>query len=258
MVEEQAAICYEQPLNERVRTFLRLEFLFTQARHHLEDTSQWGRRAMLDTLLDTLTLLSRSDLKTDIIKELQEQYQSLKRLERRPGVDGGRLNSVLDELGNALDGMHGMSAQSASTILKHNEFLNTILNRSAIPGGTCVFDLPGYHHWLTQPQDAQQGDIDEWLAPLEPYREAVRVILQLLRQSQPPVQREAEGGVFVQTLEQPCGLMRVVLEAPSPLYPEISAGKHRFTIRFMEQPNAAERAIPTSRDVSFRVALCAI
>lgn len=258
MVEERTVSCFEQPLNERIRTLLRLEFLFEQTRHHREDTTQWGRRAMLHTLLDTLTLLSRSDLKTDIIKELQEQHGSLKRLERRTGIDNSRLTAVLDELESALHAMHGTAAQSASTVLKQNEFLNTILNRSAIPGGTCVFDLPGYHHWLEQPLEAQQKDIAGWLRPLEAYGEAVAIILRLLRQSQQPAPCEAPGGVFVQTLDRPYGLMRVLLAVPSPLYPEISAGKHRFTVRFMEQANAGERAVPTSRDVDFRLALCAI
>ena len=33
---EAAPIVYEQPLNERMRTFLRLEFLYTQATYHSE------------------------------------------------------------------------------------------------------------------------------------------------------------------------------------------------------------------------------
>ena len=32
---ELTPVIYEQPLNERMRTFLRLEFLYTQATYHL-------------------------------------------------------------------------------------------------------------------------------------------------------------------------------------------------------------------------------
>jgi len=35
--------------------------------------------------------------------------------------------------------------------LRDSEFLNAIKHRSAIPGGTCEFDLPDYTHWLNQP-----------------------------------------------------------------------------------------------------------
>ena len=42
---ESAPIVYEQPLNERMRTFLRLEFLYTQASYHSESPNPWSSRA---------------------------------------------------------------------------------------------------------------------------------------------------------------------------------------------------------------------
>ena len=36
---------FEQPLNERMRTFLRLDFLYSQALYHNEKASPWGSRA---------------------------------------------------------------------------------------------------------------------------------------------------------------------------------------------------------------------
>jgi hypothetical protein len=40
-------ILYEQPLNERIRSFLRLEYLFQQAAYHLSRQSEWDSRATL-------------------------------------------------------------------------------------------------------------------------------------------------------------------------------------------------------------------
>ena len=42
------AVVYEQPLNERMRTFLRLDFLYSQALYHNEKGSSWGSRAAVD------------------------------------------------------------------------------------------------------------------------------------------------------------------------------------------------------------------
>src|ERR1041384_579668 len=137
-------IAFEQPLNERVRTFLRLEFLFAQQKHHRNDRSAWGVRATLHALLDILTLVSRSDIKAEIIKELNDQHAALSRLKARPGVDPGRLNAVLTEINTALNGMQGLNAQFIASALRDNEFLISVLHRSTIPGGTCVFDLPAY------------------------------------------------------------------------------------------------------------------
>lgn len=258
MADTHDYLCFEQPLNERIRTFLRLEFLFRQVNYHLADQTAWGRRATIHALLDTLILLSRSDIKTDVIKELSEQHQSLSRLERRRGVDSGRLGEVLQDLNEVLEAMHGLSAQSAGTILKSNEFLNAVLHRSAIPGGTCGFDLPGYEHWLGQPPERQEQDLSNWLNDIKPFEDAIGLILNLIRHSNQPLDEAAPGGVFIQTLDTPCQMIRVLTPTPTDLFPEISAGKHRFTIRFMERGDANQRAVPTTRDVDFRLACCVI
>ncbi len=43
-------LVFEQPLNERMRTFLRLDFLYNQALYHNEMASQWGSRAAVACL----------------------------------------------------------------------------------------------------------------------------------------------------------------------------------------------------------------
>ena len=53
-----------------------------------------------------------------------------------------------------------------------------------------------------------------------------------------------------------CQLLRVLLPAGSPLYPEISGGHHRFTIRFLEWSKIDSRAVQTGHDVSFRLSIC--
>jgi hypothetical protein len=44
-LESDRTLVFEQPLNERMRTFLRLDFLYSQALYHNETSSQWGTRA---------------------------------------------------------------------------------------------------------------------------------------------------------------------------------------------------------------------
>jgi cell division protein ZapD len=132
------AIVFEQPLNERIRTFLRLEFLFAQHDHHRADTSVFGARARLHALLDIFTVLGRSDLKKDVLKDLGEQHAMLSRLANRPGVDNTRLQGVLAEITAAVNGLQQLATQFASTALRDNEFLMSVHNRSSIPGGTCA------------------------------------------------------------------------------------------------------------------------
>ena len=59
---EAGLLVFEQPLNERMRTFLRLDFLYNQALYHNEMASQWGSRAAVASLIDILALMTRGDV----------------------------------------------------------------------------------------------------------------------------------------------------------------------------------------------------
>lgn len=250
-------VIFEQPLNERIRTFLRLEFLFGQHQHHAQDRSAFGARARLQALLDTLMVLGRSDLKKEVIKDLSEQQAMLTRLANRPGVDNQRLQKVLAEIGQCLGALQQQAGQFASMALRENEFLMSVLNRSSIPGGTCGFDLPALHHWLAQPHDTVAHDLDRWFADLIPFMQAVALDLRLLRGSVPTLSATATGGTYVHTLQGPCHLIRVFVPAAEATYPEISAGSHRFTMRFMEMQNVSERPSQAHRDIAFKLQCCA-
>jgi cell division protein ZapD len=255
---EAGEICFEQPLNEHVRTFLRLDCLFGQLQHYLLDESVAGRRAAMATLLDILTLLTRSDLRTEFIKELNHQHLNLSRLQNRPGIDHGRLGQILQQLQQLNEALQNVPAQAAGTLLKENEFLSGIISRSAIPGGCCGFDLPAYHRWLGQTAEQQRHDLERWCRDTKPFQDTAALMVKLVRESARPVPKLAERGMYIHTMEGPCQLIRVLLPAGTPLYPEISAGKHRCTIRFMEHRDVNRRPAQTAEDVSFDLVLCAL
>ena len=62
-------IYYEQPLNELVRTCLRLEYLSSLLDYYLETSKAGSAHAALATLLDILQILDRPDIKTKFIAE---------------------------------------------------------------------------------------------------------------------------------------------------------------------------------------------
>ena len=70
-------LVFEQPLNERMRTFLRLDFLYNQALYHNEMASQWGSRAAMASLIDILAITTRGDVRSDVLKELERQLATL-------------------------------------------------------------------------------------------------------------------------------------------------------------------------------------
>ncbi len=253
------AIIYEQPLNERIRTFLRLEFLFAQAAQHLHDDSQWGSRNTLTSLLDMLSIFGRTDLKTEVLKELERHAAALGRLASNPDVDSNRLKKTLEELSTLGKKLHASSGPIAAD-LKTHEFLSGIQQRLAIPGGTCDFDLPGFHFWLQQPAQQRTRDLAGWLQRFEAVAGAIQLILRLVRESAVLKPVVAEGGFFQKTLDanHPCQLVRVAVAREIPYYAEISGGRHRFTVRFMRAADGDGHVRQANESIAFQLGCCAI
>ncbi len=250
-------VIYEQPLNERVRTFLRLELLFQEIRHHLGGTSAFDTRAAISNLLDIMSIFGRSDIKTEVMKELDRHAAKLENLSENPEVDSIQLNGLLEEMEGLIDELHALGGPVGHH-LKTNEFLTSIQQRSSIPGGTCDFDLPAYHFWLQQPPEDRIRDLISWLESFDVIGRSIRLVLRLTRGSTLFRPHVASGGFYQQSLDPnvPCQMVRVAVPAGSPWFAEISGGRHRFTVRFLSQPTADERAAQTSDDVAFDLACC--
>lgn len=249
---------FEQPLTERVRVYLRLEFLCGQWRHHRADQTEYGTRASLHVLLDILAVLSRSDLKNDILKELSEQQASLLRLSKREGVDESALTEVLEELSGAVHRMQQLATQFAGNLLRENDFLTAVANRYAMPGGTCGFDIPALHFWLAQPRAAVEQDLDAWATNILPFEQSILLYLRLLRNSRVPESAVAPRGMYIHSPNAVCHLLRVHVPDDVRAYPEISASRHRFSIRFMTVHNINARSQQIASDVPFQIQSCAL
>ena len=253
----QSSVTFEQPLNERVRTFLRVEFLFDQVEHYITGASEWDNRHTITTMLEVTEFLSRSDLRSELIKELERHAATLNSLNGTPGVDNERLQYILDEINGYLSTLRNSEYQPGQA-LRQDEFINSVKQRVTIPGGTCNFDLPGYYHWLQQSATERIQHLETWRSDLTTISKSIKLCLQMIRNSTNPSNQIAEKGFFQKPIESntACQLIRVMLPPDSHYYPEISGGRHRFTIRFMEQPATTARAIQTADDVQFELHCC--
>ncbi len=250
---------FEQPLNERVRTLMRLEMLFDQGSFGIAGETEWHSRLAVATLSDILEVLSRGDLKSELIKELERVTGTLQPLTDKPGVDTDRLDYVIHQCDDLLDRLRSHPGQ-LGIALRRDEFLATIMQRSGIAGGTCAFDLPAYHFWLHRDAEHRRQDLEDWYANLDSVRQAVILILQLVRDSAMPRSQTAHDGIFQRNLERGNSYQLVCVELPanSPWFAEISGSKHFITIRFMEHGSSVERPMQTLRDVDFVLRCCAL
>ena len=254
---EAATLVFEQPLNERVRTFLRLDFLYNQALHHNEMASQWGSRAAMASLIDILAIMTRGDVRSEVLKELEGQLTSLNEFQSKAGVDAQRLKTLMSNLLRLRADLMGAGTAFLQP-LRASEFLNSVKHRSAIPGGTCEFDLPDYYFWLSQPDELRMRSFSQWLALLRPLCDAIAELLWLTRQNGRAREEIAAGGTFNITFERdhPLQLLRISLPASAGLYPEISGSHYRCNLRFLAWSGLTSRPTQTQEDVVFTLSCC--
>lgn len=253
-------IIYEQPLNEHIRVCLRLEHLFEQILLNLENNSEWGSRTALLALLETLNVIDRPDLKTKLTKALTQHAATLTQLEILPQVDSSKLRTVLSELDRLIDTLyatHGKIGQN----LRTNEFLNSIRQHLYNPGGAVNFSNPSFQLWLQQPAVNRISDLKTWFKEFDQVRDVVELLLRLTRQSSLPIEKYADKGFYQQALDpnSACEMVRVAVPVTANLYPEISVGRHRLSVRFLE-PNCREqgRAKQCDYNVKFKLTCCAL
>ena len=254
---KEEALEFEQPLSERMRTFLRVDFLYQQLLYHAQDLTGFSARATIGTLLEILAILSRGDIRGQVIKELERHTGILSSYSSRRNVDLERVKVLLGNV-ETLRSALAESAPQFMTSVKECEFLNMIKHRSLIPGGTCMFDLPDYAYWLRLPLTERINQLDEWTRGLRTVCNAVSEVLWLTRHTSEPGEQIATGGMYQHSMdrsEQPL-LVRVLVAADVGAFPKISAGKHRFTVRFVTWEGIDARPKQVTEDIPFRLALC--
>jgi cell division protein ZapD len=250
---------YEQPLSERIRTFLRLEHLFTKAEHALTSIDPWSSRTTLEAIIDIMAVVSRADLKKETIKDLERHATTLQGLSQNPNVDPNRLKEVLGTVKEQLARLRNHE-NSWGQELRDDELLSAVRQRSTITAGTCNFDLPALHYWLQASADQRGNDLRNWLRSFDLLNTSVSLCLKLVRESAIATHEVAQSGFFQRTLNTstPCHMIRVCLMDDARCFPEISAGKHRFTVRFMRLAATRERPSQTDADVEFDLHCCVI
>ncbi len=249
-------VTFEQPLTERMRTFLRIEFLHAQTGYHAENLRGFGARAAVASLLELMTILGRGDVRADVLKALEHHAATLTTYARQPGIDHSRLEDLLGDVAGLKAAIADSGPQFMNS-LRECEFLNTIKHRSSIPGGTGVFDLPDYAYWLRLPQDERAAQFAQWLEVLKPICEAVAELLWLTREANEPIELVAPEGLYQHHTDRhtQANLVRVIIPRSTGYYPEISAGRHRVTVRFVRWQGVDLRPAQVDDDVDFLLSL---
>ena len=248
-------IIYDHPLNERIRTLLRLEDLYAKVHHFSSQSHQLEHHSALLALFEIVEVACRADLKSDLLQELERQKQTLEGLRNNPAISEQALNEVLGDIDNVLGRLHSLPGKVGQH-LRDNEWLMSIKQRTSIPGGVCEFDLPSYHFWLNQDENLRRKDLLEWLTPMLPIRDGLKIILRMLRDSGKSSRHTAHQGAFQQMLSgKVAQMLRIAVDHKLPCFPEISANKYAINIRFTTLGGSQKPRV-CETDVEFTLTLC--
>ena len=127
---------FEHPLNERVRTYLRLEYLFRRFEWLLQHEHPIEHHFCFSTIFEIAEVATRADLKSDLLKDLERHKQQFASYRGNPAVAEAVLNEWLGNIESCFEGIHSNAARFGNFI-NDNEWLSNLRNRMSIPGGTC-------------------------------------------------------------------------------------------------------------------------
>jgi len=139
-------ILYEYPLNERTRTYLRLQHLFARFNQLSQRSEALDHHYALTTMFEIMEVASRSELKSEILKDIERHKQQLNSYRGNPSISEQALDLVIEQLDQRFEALNSTIGKIGSA-LGESEFLNSIRSRSAIPGGhanlTCLLTTHG-------------------------------------------------------------------------------------------------------------------
>ena len=254
-MDSTGLILYEFPCNEKIRMYLRLETLFQRFEWFCSEESPYAHHAALSALFDLADATARSDLRNELLQELARQRQTLLRLRGRNDVNQTALKEALDEIAATVGDTSRIVGRSGQTI-RENEWLQLVRTRQSIPGGTCEFDMPMLHWWLSMPPAHRQAELQSWAASLETTKRAVKLVLRHIRASMAEKACHADHGMYQLPMSgKAYTLARIWMDANDTLIPEVSANKYMLWIRF-SRPDERRRLHAVQESVDFKLGLC--
>lgn len=245
---------FEFPLNEKVRTYLRLEQLFKQLEQGKAAGEDWQYINFLDCLFTLLDLSERIDLRNDVLKDIEFHEKNLVIWSQHPNIDSEALDFALQKILRLRESLKGTKKIGAE--LKEDRFLSSIRQRFSIPGGTCGFDLPHLHYWLQQAGERKQHDLCSWLQELTPIQQAMEITLSFLRERGRFSEVVAEKGFYQGIAEDKNELIRVLSSTEDGYYPMLSGNKYRYAIRFTLFTPTMQGSSAVDATVKFKLACC--
>lgn len=237
---------------------LRLEHLLDRLGVLIQREHPVDHHSALCTLFEVMDVASRSDLKADVLRELDRYKNQFVAYRGNPAIHEAVLEQVISRIEGAHHDLNQVQGKVGQNLVT-NDWLMSIRSRISIPGGTCEFDLPAYYAWQHEPAGKRQAELQQWVSSFVPLSHAINVTLGMLRDSGHPHMVAAPHGQYQQSLKEGRNyqLLRLRIDPSLGLIPEISANRLLVSIRLMRPDADGKLKLASDTDAGFELTLCA-
>ncbi|MGE4596431.1 MAG: cell division protein ZapD [Methylophilaceae bacterium] len=225
-------IAYEFALNEKTRKLLRTEEIFLKFYAQRKSLSSYHESSCFSTLFTIMTCASKTDLKLEIIQELNKYLNQLHLLKRTKKniVKITEMQKILKKL-SRLSIPHGLT-------FGPNKFLQEIKASESGPYGILSCDIPRLKYWSTLTTNADKKVFFSKL--IEPYEiifHGTNLLLNALRKSVTYTSKITENGTSQIILDSQKRHDIAVLTTgqKNKFTPHIAANQFALSITFTEQ-----------------------
>ncbi|MDB1144851.1 MAG: cell division protein ZapD [Alcaligenaceae bacterium] len=249
---------YEFPLDERIRTLLRLEYLFNELFKFIDDTHENSIHFALDSLFDIMDICDRGDIRSGILQDIDKQKQHLESYRHFKDVDTAVLDRSIEQLTKTSDKL--IQSGRIGSELKQNQWLMNLKSRFVIAGGVTPMDIPSYLAWKQRKREIVIQDVKSWVAPFLPLFDCIQLLLDMLRNAgdQYSYTTDEQGKYNIDTKRTAYQLARIWIPKNFPCtFPEISANQYIACIRFSKLSTDYE-IVDCHQNIPFKIALCRI
>jgi len=212
---------YEEPVQEKIRKFIKIEFLFNKLFYFKHKENKHDNYIALLALCELYEILSRSDIKSELIREIENQNHYFKKIKGIPEANSEKLSSILEKQKVLLQLIHGIE----SNYLEYLE--NDILFKTIAKNSINPLQPTSVEFWLSRDIVLRENQINLWTEPLLFIKKSVDFILEVIRKSGRFEDKLAEKGFFIEKLDPKKNilLIRITLTSDLYYYPQISVGK---------------------------------
>ena len=242
-------ITYELALNERTRRFLRVQEVFQKFDTQINNMSKFSEHACFTTLFDVMSCASRSDLKIEIIQELDKQILNVNKKNKKSAnmkksLEIKRVKKYLEK-SNIPTGHH----------FGNDKFLQELKAASDSPFGIVSSDITQFQSWIKQLETKEKKEYFRGKFKVyAPIYSGLNIIINILKLSAKSVTHVTKSGVLQHALDPKLKNDLVLLTLPikGRLCPQITSNKYTLNIHFTQN----NQTIMIAKPIKFKLSVC--